>query len=313
MTAVTFCWRWGTRFSDRVVGDSSAFQQQKKIIHVDIDGAELHKNLKVDLAIHADAKDFFHVLSYHLEQRHSGKRWEQWYCQMAEKKREYPLLLEAVQPLKPQYVIAQVMSRVKESSPVVTDVGQHQMFAAQICKMKRPHRFVTSGGLGTMGFGLPAAMGAALAEESVPTILFVGDGGFQMTLQELATIMRYHLPVKIFIMDNTCLGMVRQWQELFYGENYSQSILDDNPDFVTLASAYSMKAFKVSTPKELDETLDRVMDTMEPVLIHCVIDPKENVYPMVPPGENIDAMMGKAGKKYIIKEAPSEDEEDLDI
>ena len=172
-------------------------------------------------------------------------------------------------------------------------MGQHQMFAAQYFPVDRPNRFITSGGLGTMGFGVPAAMGAAIGTKDI-TCLFVGDGGFQMTLQELSVISSRKLPVKILILDNACLGMVRQWQELFYEQHYSHSILDENPDFVALAKAYRLNAFRIDKREDLPK-LDAVLNTPEPVLVHCVVDERENVYPMIPPEGGMIDMTGPDG------------------
>ena len=206
---------------------------------------------------------------------------------------KYPLTYRKEGKLKPQEVIAYAAEHVKKDCTVVTDVGQHQMFAAQYFPVDRPNRFITSGGLGTMGFGVPAAMGAAIGTKDI-TCLFVGDGGFQMTLQELSVISNQKLPVKIFILDNACLGMVRQWQELFYQQHYSHSILAKNPDFVALAKAYRLNAFRIDKREDLSK-LDEVLNTPEPVLIHCVVDERENVYPMIPPGGGAFDMTGPDG------------------
>lgn len=283
----------GFRYSDRVVGKPAELRKDKTIIQVGIDNAEFSKTMAVDISVQADAADFLKVLLKKLEGEKDIPSYTGWLADCQEIARKYPLRFDKTGKLKPQEVIAYVADHIKKDCAVVTDVGQHQMFAAQYFPVSRPNRFITSGGLGTMGFGIPAAMGAAMGTGDV-ACLFVGDGGFQMTLQELAVISHKGLPVKIFILDNSCLGMVRQWQELFYGQRYSHSISSGNPDFVALAKAYRLNAFQLSSREELDR-LDGVLNTPEPVLIHCIVDERENVYPMIPPGGGVFDMTGPDG------------------
>lgn len=284
----------GTRFSDRVIGDPDAYSTRRKIIHVDIDSAELNKNVIADLCIQSDAFAFLQAVSGLLTGNH-----KEWMKACLEKKKLHPMTYPEVKYLLPQYVVQAVSERLDADTPVITDVGQHQMFAAQYAKMRRPRKFITSGGLGTMGFGLPASIGAALANPDKPAVLFVGDGGLQMTIQELATIKKHNLPVKIFVMDNACLGMVRQWQELFYDKFYSQSILNDNPDFLKIAQGYGIDGIELFSKAEFDQALEDILTSKKPLLAHCHISPEENVFPMVPPGKNPVDMLNKEGKRIM--------------
>lgn len=284
----------GTRFSDRVIGDPDAYGTRRKIIHVDIDSAELNKNVIADLCIQSDALTFLQAVSGFLTGSHA-----EWMETCLERKELHPMTYPEVKYLLPQYVVQAVSERLDANTPVITDVGQHQMFAAQYAKLKQPRKFITSGGLGTMGFGLPASIGAALANPEKPAVLFVGDGGLQMTIQELATIKKHNLPVKIFVMDNACLGMVRQWQELFYDKFYSQSILNDNPDFLKIAQGYGIDGIELFSKEEFDQALEDILTSKKPLLVHCHISPEENVFPMVPPGKNPVDMLNKEGKRIM--------------
>ncbi len=183
--------------------------------------------------------------------------------------------------------------RVGDDFVVACDVGQHQMWVAQHCRFSRPQAHLTSGGLGAMGFGLPAAIGAKLAEPDSPVFAVCGDGGFQMNIQELATLRRYQIPVKILLLDNAMLGLVRQWQELFFDGNYSEVDLSDNPDFVEVANAFGIEAFGIERREEVDGAIDRLINARGPILAHVRIDPEENVWPLVPPGASNAEMMEK--------------------
>ncbi len=284
----------GSRYSDRVAGKPEEMEQNHTIIQVDIDNAEFSKAVAVDLAIQADVAEFLQALLDRLKTKKTLPDFSQWLQECRTVAQRHPLTYQKTGKLKPQEIIEYVAQRVQKDCVVVTDVGQHQMFTAQFFPVDRPNRFVTSGGLGTMGFGLPAAMGAAIGTGEM-TYLFAGDGGFQMTLQELSVISNLGLPVKIFVLDNQCLGMVRQWQELFYDKRYSHSLLDRNPDFVTLAKAYGIQGIRLENRETLS-ILDQLLHTPEPVLIHCVVDREENVYPMIPPGGGISEMTGFADK-----------------
>ncbi len=285
---------FGSRYSDRVAGKTGEMEHNRVIIQVDIDNAEFAKAVAVELPIQSDVADFLEVFLDKLKLKKKLPDFSQWLNQCQKGARENPLTYQKTGMLKPQEIMEYVGQRVSRDSAIVTDVGQHQMFAAQYFPVSRPNRFVTSGGLGTMGFGLPAAIGAAIGTGDI-TYLFSGDGGFQMTLQELSVVSNLGLPVKIFVIDNQCLGMVRQWQEMFYDGRYSHSILDRNPDFVTLAKAYGIQGFQITTTEELS-LLDQILTTPEPVLVHCVVDPGENVYPIIPPGGGISEMTDAEGR-----------------
>lgn len=286
----------GTRFSDRIVGDPVIYSQdtERFVVHVDVDAAEIGKNVKAAIQIEDDAADFFETMLASLPDTESCGRlnesWKPWLEQLLKMKKRYDELkqpmYEPTTPLQPQYVIHEAAKAWKGEDPIlVTDVGQHQMFASQHYPVESPRSWITSGGLGTMGFGIPAAMGTATAYPERTTVLFVGDGGFQMTLQELGVIASHKMPVKIFVMDNSCLGMVRQWQELFFDERYSHTILESNPDFLKLADAYGIRAGKATDPDSFMREIKAAYSTDGPYLIHVVLDSSVNVYPMIPAGK----------------------------
>ncbi len=282
----------GARFSDRVIGDPVRYNQlqDKKLIHVDIDIAEIGKNVRPDIEIEADAADFFKKMLESPLAKDFAKDWQEWKDQLADKKSQYEMLKQQmykpVEPLTPQYVIHEVAAAVKGTDPiVVTDVGQHQMFTAQHFPIESPRSWITSGGAGTMGFGLPAAIGASDATPERTTILFTGDGGFQMTIEELGMLKDLNLPVKVFVMDNACLGMVRQWQELFYGSNYAASILDNNPDFCLIAQAYGVPSGRANDPESLQAEITKALAEEGPYVVHVMLNPGDNVYPMIPAGK----------------------------
>jgi acetolactate synthase-1/2/3 large subunit len=282
----------GCRFSDRIIGDPDIYNKagHRKIIHVDIDPAEIGKNIRVDLEIEDDAADFFETMLAARPQKVFADSWQTWRQLLQSKKEKYLALKNAMyrsaSPLPPQYVIHVVAEALKGQNPiVVTDVGQHQQFVAQHYPIESPRSFITSGGAGTMGFGLPAAIGAASAAPDRTTVLFTGDGGFQMTIQELGLLAKLRLPVKIFIMNNSCLGMVRQWQELFYNSHYSETLLDNNPDFLKIAEAYGLPAGVASDGESLQEQIRIALATPGPYIVDCILDASENVYPMIPAGK----------------------------
>lgn len=283
----------GTRFSDRIIGDPELYNQlgsDRTVIHVDIDLAEIGKNIRTDIEIEDDAAAFFDAMLKAYPGQPFDANWKDWLNQLQSIRRRYAELVKAMyqdtKPLQPQYLVHQVAEWQKGKNPiVVTDVGQHQMFVAQHYPIESPRSFVTSGGLGTMGFGLPAAIGASSARPERTTILFAGDGGFQMTIQELGTLAKLNLPVKILIFDNGCLGMVRQWQELFYGKRYGSTILDNNPDFVKIADAYGIPGGKADDGASLSAELEKATRRQGPYLIHCLVDPTVNVFPMIPAGK----------------------------
>ncbi|MDD4367926.1 MAG: biosynthetic-type acetolactate synthase large subunit, partial [Oscillospiraceae bacterium] len=251
----------GCRFSDRAIANPERYSAGRTIIHVDIDPAEIGKNVKPDIEIEDDAGDFFHCLNQAMPAEFNAD-WQAWQTYLQDLTQAYEKaaapFLSITDPLMPEYVLKRISDLLHQYNPiVVTDVGQHQMWAAQYFDIETPRSFLTSGGLGCMGFGLPAAIGAAKAAPGRLTIAVVGDGGMQMTEQELGTLYDLQLPVIIVILDNQTLGMVRQWQELFYDEHYSQSMLNTNPDFVKLADAYRIPGTDVHTAAELDQAVEQ--------------------------------------------------------
>lgn len=280
----------GARFDDRLTGNLATFAPSAKVVHIDIDPAEIGKNVKTQIPIVADAKQALEKLLQHEEQKPDFDAWHQ---HLKSYKREYPFWYnQAHDVLSPQRLIEQVYEMTNGEAVVTTDVGQHQMWAAQYYSFKKPNNWVTSGGLGTMGFGFPAAIGAQLANPDSTVVAFVGDGGFQMTLQELVLLKELNLPVKVVLLNNGTLGMVRQWQETFFEKRYSQSVFNTQPDFVKLAESYGIKGYQVKTQEEVDSVLKGALTSDEPVLIDCWVNPKENVYPMVAPGKGLHEMLG---------------------
>ncbi|TYS90294.1 acetolactate synthase large subunit [Rossellomorea aquimaris] len=280
----------GARFDDRLTGNLATFAPRAKVVHIDIDPAEIGKNVKTQIPIVADAKQALEKLLQHEEEKPD---FDAWHHHLKSYKREYPFWYnQAHDVLSPQRLIEQVYEMTNGEAVVTTDVGQHQMWAAQYYSFKKPNNWVTSGGLGTMGFGFPAAIGAQLANSDSTVVAFVGDGGFQMTLQELVLLKELNLPVKVVLLNNGTLGMVRQWQETFFEERYSQSVFSTQPDFVKLAESYGIKGYRVKTQEEVDSVLKEALTSDEPVLIDCWVNPKENVYPMVAPGKGLHEMLG---------------------
>ncbi|MFA4015759.1 MAG: hypothetical protein RUDDFDWM_000852 [Candidatus Fervidibacterota bacterium] len=275
----------GARFDDRITGNPSEFAKVAKKIHIDIDPAEIGKNVKVDVPIVGDAK----IVLQQLLEIVQPKRHSSWIEKTAEWKRNYPLTYkQSSELLKPQFIVETVAKLTGGSALVVTDVGQNQMWAAQYYPCRRPRQFISSGGLGTMGFGFPASIGAQFGCPDELVIAFVGDGGFQMTMYELATAVLHKLPIKVIIFNNFFLGMVKQWQDIFFGSRYSATMLHGNPDFVKVAEAYGAVGMRVKTPDELQPTLEKALEVKDkPCIIDCWIDPDEHVYPMIPAGGTI--------------------------
>ncbi len=277
----------GVRFDDRVTGKLDSFAKNAKVIHIDIDPAEIGKNVRVDIPIVGDVKRSLTALCERLKAKLPGA----WQEKIQMWKKEYPLTFEENGRLKPQQVIREIYKATKGEARIATDVGQHQMWTAQYYTFTRPRSFISSGGLGTMGFGLPAAIGVQVACPDEVVFSISGDGSIQMNIQEMATAVNYDLPVKIAVMDNGYLGMVRQWQELFYNRRYSYTELR-NPDFVKLAEAYGAVGMRVARPEEVAPALKEALAVPRPVMIDFVIEREENVLPMVPPGESLDKMLG---------------------
>lgn len=277
----------GARFDDRVTGNLETFAPKAKVIHIDIDPAEIGKNVAVDIPIVGDAKT---VLEMILE-RVTPQTRPEWHAQIRTWKEAYPLKYEAT-GLKPQRVIEEIYRITQGDAIICTEVGQHQMWTAQFYPFSRPRSLVTSGGLGTMGFGFPAAIGAQVGNPDRLVINIAGDGSFQMNIQELGTAVAHRIPVKVIILNNFYLGMVRQWQEFFFQKRYSATVLDSNPDFVKIAEAYGASGFRITRPEELAETLEKALYTPGPVVVDCHVDREENVLPMVPAGGSIAQMIG---------------------
>ena len=283
----------GVRFDDRIAGNPSKFIENAKVIHIDIDPAEIDKNKRADVPIVGDLK---HVLS-EINQAVEPQTHKEWVEKVIEWKKEYPLGHRKVgeDKLLPQEVLQAIDDILKGDAIIVTDVGQHQMWAAQYFTYQNPDSIVTSGGAGTMGFGLPAAIGAQIGAPDKKVVLIVGDGGFQMTVQELMMIKQYNLPVKVVILNNSYLGMVRQWQELFKDRRYSFVNLEVNPDFIKIADAYGIKNAKLTNKEDLRTKLKDLILSDEGVLIECVVEKEENVFPMIPAGKTVSQMIGKKG------------------
>ncbi|MGD7043537.1 acetolactate synthase large subunit [Jeotgalibacillus proteolyticus] len=283
----------GARFDDRLTGNLEHFAPNAQVVHIDIDPAEIGKNVETDIPIVADAKEALNSL---LKLEINKLSIEPWMTGLMKSKAEYPLVYSNdSKKMLPQEVIELVHKHTKGDAIVTTDVGQHQMWAAQFYRFNHPDHWVTSGGLGTMGFGFPAAIGAQIAKPHETVVSFTGDGGFQMTLQELSLLQESQLPVKVIILNNQCLGMVRQWQETFYDKRYSESLMPSQPDFVKLAEAYNIEGFKVDNYHDADELFKKVFSSNKPALIDCRVEQMENVYPMVAPGKGLHEMIGVKG------------------
>ena len=274
----------GARFSDRVAGDREKFGSQAKIIQLDIDENEINKNVKVHNYILGDMESILDALCEDLpQQSHSD-----WVNKLNQLKEESEVKSQYPQFASPKQVIDKVNSLKSGDDVFVTDVGQHQMWIAQYADVMCPRTLLTSGGMGTMGFGMGAAIGAQTAFPDKKVILFTGDGSFHMNFNELVTLKSYNLPIIVIVMNNTVLGMVRQWQKLFYGKRFSQTDPKRATDFIALASAFGIKGMSINSAEEVDAVLEKAFALNEPVVIDCKISPDENVLPMIPPGKTVD-------------------------
>jgi acetolactate synthase-1/2/3 large subunit len=283
----------GMRFDDRVTGKISGFAPHAKIIHIDLDPAEIGKNVSVDVPIVGDVKAVLEAMQKMIDTREHVE----WLQQLDEWRRQYPMLEIREGPgLLPQYIIRQLYEATRGDAIVVTGVGQHQMWTAQHYIFHGPDSFISSGGLGTMGFGLPAAMGAKVGRPDRTVWLVDGDGSIQMTIQELATLVQDKIAVKIAIMNNGYLGMVRQWQELFYGKRYVATPLSC-PDFVKVAEAYCIPGLRVTRREDVIGAIQQAMECDGPFLINFMVEPEENVFPMVPPGASVAEFMEQPKKE----------------
>jgi len=281
----------GSRFDDRVTGKLDEFAPHAKIAHIDIDPSSVSKNVDVDIPIVGDAKTVLKEL-VKITKKPDTKKWLE---KIKEWKRKGPLAYKNDEKLRPQYVVEEIYNQTKGEAIIVTEVGQNQMWAAQHYQYTKPRTFISSGGLGTMGYGFPAAIGAQVGCPKKTVFDIAGDGSIQMNIQELATAVIENIPVKIAILNNSCLGMVRQWQELFYKKRYAHTCFAKGkyiPDFVALAESYGAKGIRVTKKKDVPKAIKEAIKTPGPVIIEFVVEKEENVFPMVPAGEAINRMIG---------------------
>ena len=282
----------GVRFDDRVTGNIATFAPHARVIHIDIDAAEIGKNVDVDVPIVGQVKEVLQGINQRLDE--VTEYWE-WHQTIDRWKEEYPLRYgnSCEGRIMPQNVIEKIYDLTRGNAIITTEVGQNQMWAAQYYKFEHPRTFLTSGGLGTMGYGLPAAIGAKIGRPDLPVIDIAGDGSIQMNIQELATAVQYQLPVIVCILNNQFLGMVRQWQGLFYGGRYSYTDMSYQPDFVKLAEAFGAIGLRVSQEEELNQALEQALQvTDRPVVLDILVEREADVYPMVPPGGSLSHMLG---------------------
>ncbi|OGX42163.1 MAG: acetolactate synthase, large subunit, biosynthetic type [Omnitrophica WOR_2 bacterium RIFCSPLOWO2_12_FULL_51_24] len=277
----------GARFDDRVTGKIDEFAPHAKIIHIDIDPSAISKSVAVDLPIVGDVKCVLSELLKIVHRPHD----KEWTDKIVEWKEKHPLNYKRDDKLRPQYVIEQICEATKGDAIIATDVGQHQMWTAQWYKFMRPRELLSSGGLGTMGYGFPAGMGAKVGRPDSQVFVISGDGSFQMNIQELSTAVVNNIQVKIAILNNSYLGMVRQWQEFFYGKRYSHTKLE-NPDFVKIAEAYGAAGIRIEKKEEVRPAIEKAMHTKNVVVMDFKVEGEENVYPMVPAGKRLDDMIG---------------------
>lgn len=280
----------GSRFDDRVTGKISEFSPHSKKIHIDVDPTSIGKNVKVDIHTLGDMNAILAALT----KLAGTKDYDEWYDELDAWHKKHPLALfkqDPNGPILPQFVVDEVYRLTKGDAIVATEVGQHQMWSAQHYKFTKPRRLITSGGLGTMGFGFPAAIGASFAFPDATVVDLAGDGSFQMNLQELAIVKQYNLNVKVVIFNNKFLGFVKQWQDLFFGKRYASTPIPAQPDFVKLAESYGIKGYRAETPQDTTSMLEEAFKTKGPCIVDVHVDAEEHVYPMVPAGGAVKDMM----------------------
>jgi acetolactate synthase-1/2/3 large subunit len=299
----------GARFDDRVTGRVKDFATRAKKIQLDVDPSEVNKNVAVDLALVGDARETLRAIISELKRRaKSGSNFAQperdrWLQRIEAWRAEHPLTYDKYShSVKPEYVLETISSCLKERGIIAVDVGQHQMWAAQFCRFTHPRTWLSSSGLGAMGYGFPAAMGAQMAFPDRQVVAIVGDGGFQMTLNDLATIVQYRVPVKIAVINNRSLGMVRQWQEIFFEKRYCDIDLNFSPDFARLAESYGIRAARVEHRTDVQDAVRDFLSDREPRLIDFWVDPAENVYPIVPPGASLAEMVVEPPRVLVEEE-----------
>jgi len=289
----------GARFDDRITGKINEFSPKSKKIHIDIDPSSINKNVKVDLALVGDVKFVLEKLVSIFKQKHPNfensnkQKIAAWWSQIEIWRKKNSLgYINSKEVIKPQFAVQRLYELTKAQDVfITTEVGQHQMWAAQHYKFDKPNRWMTSGGLGTMGYGLPAAVGVQVANPNKLVIDIAGEASVLMTMQEMSTAVQYKLPIKIFIINNEYMGMVRQWQELLHEKNYSESYTAALPDFVKLAEAYGCVGIRANKPDELDEKIEQMLSVNKPVIFDCVVDKTENCYPMIPSGKPHNQML----------------------
>jgi len=289
----------GARFDDRITGKIDEFSPKSKKIHIDIDPSSIGKNVKVDLAITSDVTELLQNLIKRFKEKNKNfinsnkQKTSKWWEQINKWREKKSLnFINSKETIKPQHAVQRLYELTKNQDTfITTEVGQHQMWAAQHYKFNKPNRWMTSGGLGTMGYGLPAAIGVQVAHPEKLVVDIAGEASILMNMQEISTAVQYRLPVKIFILNNEYMGMVRQWQELLHDKNYSESYTEALPDFVKLAEAYGAVGIRAKTPDELDEKIKEMINSDKPVIFDCLVDKQENCYPMIPSGKPHNQML----------------------
>jgi acetolactate synthase-1/2/3 large subunit len=289
----------GARFDDRITGKIDEFSPKSKKVHIDIDPSSINKIIKVDLALVGDVNDVINKITKTINKKKlnlnksNKQQISKWWEQIQKWRQKNSLnFINSNETIKPQHAVQRLYELTKNQDTfITTEVGQHQMWAAQHYKFNKPNRWMTSGGLGTMGYGLPAAVGVQIAHPEKLVVDIAGEASVLMTMQEMSTAVQYNLPIKIFILNNQYMGMVRQWQELLHEKNYSESYSEALPDFMKMADAYGCKGIKAETPNELDQKIQEMVDYKGPVIFDCHVDPNENCFPMIPSGKPHNQMI----------------------